>query len=263
MRCLRNAERECARASASTKMRLLSFRSISVPLGARPVEKPCLTKSRLARSVAVFARFGCSGRYRTLPGAAPFLPGPDRRYFVQIGLRRLAAGLTLLAVFCIAALAEKTGWIDVPFVRQVRAGCGPAAIAMVMQYWVKQIPALDAAAAGAEHIDKALPAGSNGTFGKDLKEYLEAHGFSAYVFDGEMADLRNHLAKGRPVVVCLGLKGPDAPLHYVVVVGIANGEVLLNDPARGKLFREKTPDFLRAWKATGNWALLAVPRQTR
>lgn len=169
----------------------------------------------------------------------------------------------LLAVICFAALAENTGWIDVPFVRQVRAGCGPAAVAMVMQYWVRETPGLEAAAAGAEHIDKALPAGANGTFGKDLKEYLEAHGFSAYVFDGEMADLRNHLAKGRPVIVCLGLKGPDAPPHYVVVVGIGEGEVLLNDPARGKLVREKTADFLRAWKATENWALLAVPRQTR
>ena len=138
-----------------------------------------------------------------------------------------------------------------------------SAIAMVMQYWVQQTPGLDAAAAGAEHIDKALPARSNGTFGNDLKEYLEAHGFSAYVFDGELADLRNHLAKGRPIVVCLGLKGPDAPLHYVVVVGIGDDEVLLNDPARGKLFREKAADFLRAWKVTENWALLAVPRQTR
>lgn len=232
-------------------------------MGAGSVEEPYSKKSMFAGSVAVFARSGCSGKNRTLPGAARFRFGTDRGRSVQSGLRRLAAGALPLAVFSLAALAENTGWIDVPFVRQVRAGCGPAAVAMVMQYWVQKTPGLDAAAAGAEHIDKALPANPNGTFGKDLKEYLEAQGFSAYIFDGEMADLRNHLAKGRPVVVCLGLEGPDAPLHYVVVVGIGEGEVLLNDPARGKLFREKMSDFLGAWKVTQNWALLAVPRPAR
>jgi predicted double-glycine peptidase len=190
-------------------------------------------------------------------------PNMADRSPARSGLRPGAAALALLAICSFAGLAETTGWIDVPFVRQVRAGCGPAAIAMVMQYWVKHQRGLDAVAADAEQIDKALPADSNGTSGNDLKQYLEAHGFSAYVFDGETSDLRNHLAKGRPVVVCLALNGADAPLHYVVVVGIGDGEMLLNDPARGKLFREKSAAFFRAWKATGNWALLALPRQTR
>jgi predicted double-glycine peptidase len=178
-------------------------------------------------------------------------------------VRRFASAAVLFAFCSLAALAASRGWIDAPFVRQVRQGCGPAAIAMVMQYWARQQPGLDAAAADAEQIDQALPADSSGTSGNELKRYLEAHGFSAYVFDGEPSDLRHHLAKGRPIVVCLGLNGPDAPLHYAVVVGIGDGGMLLNDPARGKLFREKTADFLRAWKATGNWALLALPRQTR
>jgi uncharacterized protein YvpB len=39
-------------------------------------------------------------------------------------------------------------------------------------------------------------------------------------------------------------------------------EVVLNDPARGKLVREQKEAFLRSWKVTGNWALLAVPRQS-
>jgi uncharacterized protein YvpB len=63
------------------------------------------------------------------------------------------------------------------------------------------------------------------------------------------------------VVVCLGLKGPDGPLHYAVVVGLGDADVTLNDPARGKLVREEREAFLRSWKVTGNWALLAVPRQ--
>jgi uncharacterized protein YvpB len=182
--------------------------------------------------------------------------GRLRRAALGLGL-----GLALLSLSVLLCFGDSARWIDVPFVRQVRAGCGAAAIAMVMQYWVKHDSGLDAAAADAEHIDAALPASSKGIFGNELKKYLEAHGFSAFVFNAEPRDLEQHLAKGRPVVVCLGLKGPDGPLHYAVVVGLGDADVTLNDPARGKLVREEREAFLRSWKVTGNWALLAVPRQ--
>jgi predicted double-glycine peptidase len=132
---------------------------------------------------------------------------------------------------------------------------------MVMQYWAGQA-GFDGAAADAEKIDEALPPSSKGVTGEALKGYLESHGFSAYVFSGELSDLRDHITKGRPVVVCLGLKGPKGPLHFVVVAGVEDRAVILNDPTRGKLFREEMDPFLRAWKATRNWAMLAVPRQT-
>jgi len=152
-------------------------------------------------------------------------------------------------------------WLEVPFVRQVKAGCGSAAVAMVMQYWVSQRPELDAAAADAERIDEVLsPPSAKGIPGQILKRYFEDHGFTAFIFRGELRDLKQHLNKGRPVVVCLGLKGPREPLHYVVVVGMEGRAVLLNDPARGKLVHEGLNRFLPAWEATENWALLAVPR---
>jgi len=173
-----------------------------------------------------------------------------------VGVLLLLSGSSLLL------FANDLTWLDVPFVRQIRAGCGSAAIAMVMQYWARNDPNLDAAAAAAERIDRALPASSKGIAGKELRRYLEANGFSVFIFNGELSDLRHHAAKGRPTVVCLGLKGPRAPLHYAVVAGAGEDAVLLNDPARGKLVREDKESFLRSWKVTGNWALLAVPRQT-
>lgn len=167
--------------------------------------------------------------------------------------------ILVTATLAVSALAV-TAPLDVPFVRQIRAGCGSAAIAMVMQYWVRQDSALDRAAADAERIDQALPPGDDGLSGEALRKYIEAHGFKAYVFNGEVHDLREHLAKGRPLVVCLGARGPREPLHFVVVVGIEDDAIILNDPARGKLIREKSNRFERAWAATGNWSMLAVPR---
>jgi uncharacterized protein YvpB len=149
--------------------------------------------------------------------------------------------------------------LDVPFVKQVREGCGSAAVAMVMQYWVRLTPGIDAVAAAAERIDRALPPPSKGLSGDALRSYFEANGFSVFVFNGEIADLRDHLRKGRPVIVCLG-PSRHGELHYVVVTGVDRSDTILNDPARGKLIREPMSSFLREWRASGNWALLALPR---
>jgi predicted double-glycine peptidase len=168
-----------------------------------------------------------------------------------------------MATLLATALPGGTAWLDVPYVAQVKAGCGASAVAMVVGYWAEQYPAVRDAARDSERIDTLLPASAKGIRGAALKTYLDERGFSAYVFDGEMSDLRQHFSKGRPVVVCLGLRGEKGPLHYAVVVGLDDSGVWLNDSARGKLIHEDTAQFEKAWRATGNWALLAVPRTTR
>ncbi len=165
----------------------------------------------------------------------------------------------LIPVLCVW-LAFAESWLDVPYVRQKKAGCGAAAIAMVVQYWALLHPELKDAAAETDRIDELLPASRRGIRGGALKEYLNARGFDAFAFDGELKDLRHHLEKGRPVMVCLGLSGAKGPLHYAVVVGVGDNSVWLNDSARGKLVRDPLDRFEAAWKVSGNWALLAVPR---
>jgi len=178
-----------------------------------------------------------------------------------IGFLRCVTPLFALAGLYSPASSAGSEWLEVPFVHQVKAGCGSAAIAMVMQYWASRQPGLDTAAADAERIDRVLPPESaKGIHGQALKRYLEEHGFAAFVFSGEIRDLQQHLAKGRPIVVALGLNGSRAPLHYVVVVGLKDEAVLVNDPARGKLIGIDLERFVRAWKPAGNWALLALPR---
>ncbi len=174
---------------------------------------------------------------------------------------RLWRGTVLLAINFLITLAAAQQWLDVPFVQQVKAGCGSAAVAMVIQYWARQEPRLNTVAAETERIDALLPANSaKGIQGQALKRYLEERGFAAFVFTGERSDLEHHLEKGRPVIVCFAPRGPGAPLHYAVVVGIDGKEVRLNDPARGKLIREDMDRFLAEWKVTNNWSLLTVPR---
>ncbi len=157
--------------------------------------------------------------------------------------------MTLLPAILLAAQAA---WLDVPFLRQQENGCGAAVLAMVMQYWRKP-------ANPARIFDELYSPQARGIHESAMVRYLERNGFRAFAFRGEWQDLENHLAKGRPLIVCLG----GSPRHYVVVAGIDDSTVSVNDPADRKLRKLGRPAFFKRWTAGENWTLLAVPRNPR
>lgn len=159
-----------------------------------------------------------------------------------------------------ALAAEQPGlWLDVPFVKQEKNGCGAAVIAMVMQYWQRQHP-VPSELPRPDQIQRALYARrGRGIYASDMERYLRQHGFQTFAIRGEWTDLWQHLEKGRPIIVALRSGRDD--LHYVLVTGMEpeHGLVLQNDPAERKLVKRHRSDFESEWKATGNWTLLAVP----
>jgi ABC-type bacteriocin/lantibiotic exporter with double-glycine peptidase domain len=180
-------------------------------------------------------------------------------------LRRIL-GLVLLSMVSVGlALATETPslWIDVPFVAQVKNGCGSAAIAMVMEYWEKRTNHGSMDSADAAKIQAALysPA-EEGIPASAMKKYFESAGYRTFAFVGDWGELRHHLERGRPLIVSLKASGPHGPLHYVVVVGIDSerGTIYVNDPAQQKMLRLSREGFESEWKATEHWTLLAVPR---
>ncbi len=180
-------------------------------------------------------------------------------------LRRIL-GLVLFSAAGVSfALAAETPslWIDVPFVAQVKNGCGSAAIAMVMEYWEKKTGRGLADVADAAKIQAALysPA-KEGIPASAMKQYFEGAGYRTFAFLGDWNELARHLERGRPLIVSLKASGPHGPLHYVVVVGIdtARGTIYVNDPAQRKMLRLSREGFESEWKPTEHWTLLAVPR---
>ena len=164
------------------------------------------------------------------------------------------------------SLAAPPGsWLNVPFVKQPRNGCGAASIAMVMQYWQRQQGQPASVDSDAERIQQALYSRkAHGIYASDLQRYFQEHGFRVFAVHGEWSDLARNLEKGRPLIVALKPTTGDAALHYVVVVGL-DGEgsiVLVNDPAQRKLLKQARSDFEREWKGAGNWTLLAIPRES-
>lgn len=150
-------------------------------------------------------------------------------------------------------------WLDVPFVKQVKEGCGAASIAMVMQYWAQQ-QNRDPQKIDATEIQHTLYSKQeHGIYASDVESYFKEHGFRTFAFKGETADLRDHLQKGRPLMVAL--KPGKAPLHYVVVTGLDenNHVIIVNDPAQRKLLKLDQTSFEQEWNAAGKWTLLALP----
>ena len=178
---------------------------------------------------------------------------------------RLARLIVVIVCFSGVPPAAGSGgvWLDVPFVRQERNGCGAATIAMVMQYWLKQQGGSASDSPDVTEIQRALYVpGAHGIYASAMERYFQQHGFRTFSFSGEWNDLQQHLQKGRPLIVALKPSGADVPLHYVVVVGLdwEQGLLLLNDPAQRKLLKQDRSGFEKQWSATGKWTLLALPQ---
>lgn len=153
-------------------------------------------------------------------------------------------------------------WIDVPYVAQVKDGCGSAAISMVMQYWEKQSGGSGLEHADAGKIQQSLySAKQHGIPASAMEKYFDEHRYRTFVFRGDWAELQSHLSKGRPLIVSLGPNGGSGALHYAVLVGMdeARGYIFLNDPARGKMLRMSREGFETEWDLGKRWTLLAVP----
>ena len=170
----------------------------------------------------------------------------------------------LLCLCNLAVAADGSGlWLDVPFVKQEKNGCGAASIAMVMQYWMLQQDRPQSPNADAIQIQRALYSDhAHGIYASDLERYLQQEGFRTFAFRGEWTDLKQQLEKGRPLIVALKPDSGNIRPHYVVVGGFdwEQGLVMFNDPAQRKLVKQDRSRFEREWSAAGKWTLLALPQ---
>ena len=171
-------------------------------------------------------------------------------------------GLVLLCLCGFVFSAEPTAiWLDIPFVKQTKDGCGAASVAMVMQYWSSHGARNFAESASDPDaiFRKLYSPEARGIYASRLEGYLQQNGFRTFAISGQWNDLKQHLQKGRPLIVAL--KPGSGSLHYVVVAGLDEQKsvVMLNDPAQRKLLRTDEASFEKEWSGTHNWMLLAVP----
>lgn len=142
--------------------------------------------------------------------------------------------------------------LDVPFVGQYPDTCAAAALAMVFGYWGAEVTQEEVAA---RLLQKEL----RGIRGSRLADFARERGFTAFEFAGDLAHLRDYVAKGRPLIVAWRIRKDR--YHNVVVIGFdPDGDVLVvHDPAEGRARRVRARDFEKRWASAGHWTLLVLP----
>jgi predicted double-glycine peptidase len=175
---------------------------------------------------------------------------------VRFGRTILAAGV-LASVSLAAAQAQVqihtdtadvalkvTSWRDIPFRTVVRQqhdfSCGSAALATLLTFqYGRPTTEPDAftamyAVGDQEKIRKV------GFSLLDMKNFLDAHGYQA---NGYRLTLDEIATYGQPVIALIDL---GAYRHFVVIKGVAGGQVLVGDPALGlKIY--KAAEFKKVW----------------
>src|SRR5579862_5565376 len=114
--------------------------------------------------------------------------------------------------------------LNVPFVPQEKDACAAASLAMVFRYWNTSI-------GEGEIKGTLLDPELHGIKGSKLAQFARDRGFQAIAYEGDLTQLRDFVAKGRPLIVAWQVGRKD--FHDVVVVGFDEGQdaVLVNDPA--------------------------------
>jgi ABC-type bacteriocin/lantibiotic exporter with double-glycine peptidase domain len=141
--------------------------------------------------------------------------------------------------------------LSVPYVAQHKDTCGAASLAMVLRYWSEDVSQDDVAGA-------LVRPELHGIAGSRLAEFARSRGLEAVAYRGDMAQLRDFVAKGRPLIVAWHLGG--SRYHDVVVVGFDDdrGAVLVNDPAAGPSRAVGVRKFEERWAGAGYWTLLVT-----
>jgi ABC-type bacteriocin/lantibiotic exporter with double-glycine peptidase domain len=149
------------------------------------------------------------------------------------------------------ALSAASATLAVPFVAQQRDTCGPAALAMVLRFWG------DSAThdALAQELDAAE---LRGVAGSRLAEAARSRGMTAVAYEGDGAQIRAFVGRGRPLVVAWEMGG--GRFHNVVVIGFEGDDVVVHDPAEGPSRRVPERTFAARWAAAGHWTLLVMPK---
>ena len=144
--------------------------------------------------------------------------------------------------------------IDVPFVGQTELMCGAAAVVMSFRYWGD-------AGISPEAFADLVREDEGGIRTGDLLRRTRDLGWEAAAFVGDVAALRTHLSRGRPLVALIEVGG--GRFHFVTVVGLIGDRVVYHDPAVSPYGWLEIDAFDRAWAASGRWTMLVLPESGR
>jgi ABC-type bacteriocin/lantibiotic exporter with double-glycine peptidase domain len=150
------------------------------------------------------------------------------------------------------------GWLqaaDTPVVKQKhQADCGLAALAMVAGAWGRNWTVDD--------LVHRVPPGKHGIKLGVLRDLARERGLDAFAIAATRDDLKNELAKGRPVMLGLMLphdrKSNRSHFEVAIAMNTQDGTIITIDPATGEWMRRSPKVLDIEWKAAGYAALVVT-----
>ena len=176
-----------------------------------------------------------------------------------------ALRIALLGVFLTACAApepfvaprpdvpRKAGVTGVPLIVQADFHCGPASLAMVLQWAGREVTQAEIAAL-------SFTPGARGTYLADMAGAARRQGQMALPVR-TFAGLLEEVEAGHPVIVFQNLGLRLAPLwHYGVVTGydLNRGEITLHS-GENSVMVMTLDDFLKSWDGGDRWAMVVLP----
>ncbi|WP_372797454.1 PA2778 family cysteine peptidase [Litorivivens sp.] len=144
--------------------------------------------------------------------------------------------------------------LDVPFVSQDAAHCGPAALASALQYYA--VPTTLNAL-----VDEVYVPGRKGSLTLEMTAATRRNGLLPYPIEPSLDALLQELDAGHPVLVLQNLAFNWWPQwHYALVVGYSeNGRTLLLHSGERPYYAIDAGTFMRTWARVDHWGLVLTP----
>jgi hypothetical protein len=157
-------------------------------------------------------------------------------------------------------------FLDVPQRNQTvgELSCGPAALGMALDYLSREqntnIPSTEQLRTFLYNRELMY---EWGTGVEELAFGARHYGFlGSYTFhDWTLERVAAELNEGHPVVLALGINGPDQPGHFVTLTGLAadGSWVRVNDPLIGEVLYS-SEEFQELWATQGNSGLVPLQK---
>ena len=197
-----------------------------------------------------------------------FRASTSRRIWLLLAtLGLIGSGLFSAQVFKYQGIKPEKGYLiqKVPFEKWLKRNyCGPACLAMVLNYWDKT-----RSFSQRKITDEIYDSENQATYNSELVMYPRTNGFVSYSFQGDLRTLKDVVGKDIPVIVLTKTIKQIAKGHYRVVIGFDDdrGQIIFHDPFFGERHAMTTKDFMKVW-ALGNgrnqsrWMMAVVPSQS-
>ena len=149
---------------------------------------------------------------------------------------------------------QRTEVKDVPFFAQQEYQCGPAALAMLLNW-------SDVSVTPQQLVPLVYVPERQGSFQVEMVAAVRYHNRIPYVLDRSLQALINEIEAGHPVLVFQNLGLDWIPKwHYAVVMGIdlANNEIILHSGTT-QSYVMSVETFERTWQRAEKWAMVVMP----